>query len=214
MKLKTLNPIKLILKGEDKFEFLQSIITNDIYSNKSNLYSYILTPQGKILYEIQIFFKNDLIEIVCTNDQADLFVFFNKFAKLSEVSIEKTYIENTNYNLEYFTDNLKKGRIDINFITHSTLIPSEVHENYIDYKKGCFVGQEVASRIKHRNLKKKIVTIFVKRKDYRPLRFDNFQVILDFNEFILLRIPISEDLSEFERIYNLRNIQKFRSVFE
>jgi len=155
MKLKTLNPIKLILKGEDKFEFLQSIITNDIYSNKSNLYSYILTPQGKILYEIQIFFKNDLIEIVCTNDQADLFVFFNKFAKLSEVSIEKTYIENTNYNLEYFTDNLKKGRIDINFITHSTLIPSEVHENYIDYKKGCFVGQEVASRIKHRNLKKK-----------------------------------------------------------
>lgn len=214
MKLKTLNPIKLILKGEDKFEFLQSIITNDIYSNKSNLYSYILTPQGKILYEIQIFFKNDLIEIVCTNDQADLFVFFNKFAKLSEVSIEKTYIENTNYNLEYFTDNLKKGRIDINFITHSTLIPSEVHENYIDYKKGCFVGQEVASRIKHRNLKKKIVTIFVKRKDYKPLRFDNFQVILDFNEFILLRIPISEDLSEFERIYNLRNIQKFRSVFE
>lgn len=214
MKLKTLNPIKLILKGEDKFEFLQSIITNDIYSNKSNLYSYILTPQGKILYEIQIFFKNDLIEIVCTNDQADLFVFFNKFAKLSEVSIEKTNIENTNYNLEYFTDNLKKGRIDINFITHSTLIPSEVHENYIDYKKGCFVGQEVASRIKHRNLKKKIVTIFVKRKDYKPLRFDNFQVILDFNEFILLRIPISEDLSEFERIYNLRNIQKFRSVFE
>jgi len=214
MKLKTLNPIKLILKGEDKFEFLQSIITNDIYSNKSNLYSYILTPLGKILYEIQFFFKIDLIEIVCTNVQADLFVFFNKFAKLSEVSIEKTYIENTNYNLEYFTDNLKKGRIDINFITHSTLIPSEVHENYIDYKKGCFVGQEVASRIKHRNLKKKIVTIFVKRKDYKPLRFDNFQVILDFNEFILLRIPISEDLSEFERIYNLRNIQKFRSVFE
>ena len=214
MKLKTLNPIILYLKGEDKFEFLQSIISNDVYNNKSSFYSYILTPQGKILYEIQIFFKNDLIEIVCTNDQADLFVFFNKFAKLSEVSIEKTYIENTNYNLEYFTDNLKKGRIDINFITHSTLIPSEVHENYIDYKKGCFVGQEVASRIKHRNLKKKIVTIFVKRKDYKPLRFDNFQVILDFNEFILLRIPISEDLSEFERIYNLRNIQKFRSVFE
>src|SRR6056300_1589138 len=137
MKMKTLNPIILYLKGEDKFEFLQSIISNDIYNNKSSFYSYILTPQGKILYEIQIFFKNDLIKIVCTNDQVDLFSFLNKFAKLSDVSIEKAYIENKIYNLNYFTDNLKKGLIDTNFITHSTLIPAEVNENYIDYNKGC-----------------------------------------------------------------------------
>lgn len=206
MKLKTLNPIILYLKGEDKFEFLQSIISNDIYNNKSSFYSYILTPQGKILYEIQIFFKNDLIKIVCTNDQVDLFSFLNKFAKLSDVSIEKAYIENKIYNLNYFTDNLKKGLIDTNFITHSTLIPAEVNENYIDYNKGCFIGQEVVSRIKHRNLKKKTVSIFTKRNDYKPFKSDNFQVILDINEFIILRTPIFEESNEFEERYKLIKI--------
>ena len=206
MKLKTLNPIKIFLEGEDKEELLQSIISNDLSKYNSNFYSYILTPQGKILFEIQVILKNNFIEIICTNDQADLFSFLNKFVKLSEVQVKKIHIEQSHYNFEYFTESLKKGRIDTNFIEHSTLLPSEVHDEYIDYNKGCFIGQEVVSRIKHRNLKKKKVLIFNKNSDFKIERIDNSQIILDINSFVILRIPTVTNIFELEKNYKLTKI--------
>ena len=56
MEIKTFNPAKFSIKGEERFDFLQNIITNNLIKNDSVIYSYVLTPQGKIYSEIQINF--------------------------------------------------------------------------------------------------------------------------------------------------------------
>ena len=48
MQIETLNPIKIRVFGEERFDFLQNIITNDLTKLKKELKSYILSPQGKI----------------------------------------------------------------------------------------------------------------------------------------------------------------------
>ena len=54
MQIETLNPIKIKVFGEERFDFLQNIITNDLNKLDKKLESYILSPQGKILYQIII----------------------------------------------------------------------------------------------------------------------------------------------------------------
>ena len=61
MKIETPNPIKILIYGDEKIDFIQNIITNDILNKSKSLYSYILTPQGKILFEIQINFMSDCL---------------------------------------------------------------------------------------------------------------------------------------------------------
>ena len=99
--------------------------------------------------------ENNFIEIYCTNDQVNIFNFFQKYAKLSDVLLEekKTFINNINE--QYFIDLLSQGYIDSNILPHSRFNPSEISPSYIDYEKGCYVGQEVVSRMKHRQLNKK-----------------------------------------------------------
>ena len=96
MKIKTFNPIKIEITGKERFEFLQNLITNDLNKEEEIIYSYLLTPQGKILSELQIKKENNFIEIYCTNDQVNIFNFFQKYAKLSDVLLEekKTFINN------------------------------------------------------------------------------------------------------------------------
>ena len=160
MKIETLNPIKILIFGDERFDFIQNIITNDLSTKSSSIYSYILTPQGKILFEIQIFLLKDCLEVICSNDQTDLLLYFEKYAKLSEVSLKKIELDKFNFGESYLLNSLKMGKIDTNFFPHSTLLPSEVHDEYINYQKGCFIGQEVVSRIKHRQLQKKIILVF------------------------------------------------------
>ena len=155
MKIETPNPIKILIYGEERIDFIQNIITNDILNESKSLYSYILTPQGKILFEIKINLMNDCLEIICSNDQSDLLSYLEKYAKLSDISLQKFQLDKANFGESYCLDSLKMGKIDTNFRPQSTLNPSEVHDEYINYQKGCFVGQEVVSRIKHRQLQKK-----------------------------------------------------------
>ena len=57
----------LCIEGEDSSDFLQNLITNDIYKcTKENIiYSCLLTPQGKFISDFFIFMKNEkyIIEI-------------------------------------------------------------------------------------------------------------------------------------------------------
>ena len=206
MIFKTLNPVKIILQGEEKIELLQSIISSDIIRNNSHCHSYILTPQGKILFELKVFINKNNIELICTNDQSDLFSFLNNFVKLSEVSIKKIFTKKSEYGFEYFIKNLEKGRIDSNFIRHSTLFPSEVHEEYIDYKKGCFIGQEVVSRIKHRSLKKNSIFIFRKNEDFELSRINDLKIILDIDRYLILRVPTKINLKILTKKYKLTKV--------
>ena len=192
MQIETLNPIKIKVFGEERFDFLQNIITNDLNKLDKKLESYILSPQGKILYQIIITKSDESYDIFCSNDQNDLSEFLNKYALLSSVNlvIEKT--DNTKYDKNYILNQLSVGKIDANLLKQSSLLPSEVNDELVDYSKGCFVGQEVVSRIKHRQLNKKKVTIKVFKKE--PNNFmDKSELLLQIDNYLILREPISEN---------------------
>ena len=192
MQIETLNPIKIKVFGEERFDFLQNIITNDLNKLDKKLESYILSPQGKILYQITITKSDESYDIFCSNDQNDLSKFLNKYALLSNVKlvIEKT--DNTKYDKNYILNQLSVGKIDANLLKQSSLLPSEVNDELVDYSKGCFVGQEVVSRIKHRQLNKKKVTIKVFKKE--PNNFmDKSELLLQIDNYLILREPISEN---------------------
>tara|TARA_A100001015_G_scaffold277869_1_gene337488 strand:+ start:905 stop:1525 length:621 start_codon:yes stop_codon:yes gene_type:complete len=206
MKIETLNPIKILIYGDERIDFIQNIITNDILNDSKSLYSYILTPQGKILFEIQINFMNDYLEIICSNDQSDLFAYFEKYAKLSDIFLQKFRLDTANYGEDYFLNSLKMGRLDTNFLPCSTLIPSEAHDEYINYQKGCFVGQEVVSRIKHRQLQKKNILIFEKI-DQNSLNLpNNFDLLIEIKNFLVIRLPKDIEYSNLESELGLRKI--------
>ena len=192
MQIETLNPIKIKVFGEERFDFLQNIITNDLNKLDKKLESYILSPQGKIIYQIIITKSDESYDIFCSNDQNDLSEFLNKYALLSDVNlvIEKT--DNTKYDKNYILNQLSVGKIDANLLRQSSLLPSEVNDELVDYSKGCFVGQEVVSRIKHRQLNKKKVTIKVFKKE--PNNFmDKSELLLQIDNYLILKEPISEN---------------------
>jgi folate-binding protein YgfZ len=206
MKIETPNPIKILIYGDEKIDFIQNIITNDILNKSKSLYSYILTPQGKILFEIQINFMSDCLEIICSNDQSDLISYLEKYAKLSDISLQKFQLDVANYGENYFLNSLKIGKIDSNFLPHSTLNPSEVHDEYINYQKGCFVGQEVVSRIKHRQLQKKNILIFEKINQNMLNLPDDFELLIEVKNFLVIRLPKIIEYSNFESELGIRKI--------
>lgn len=206
MKIKTFNPIKIMITGEEKYEFLQNLITNDLNKIEDIIYSYLLTPQGKIFVELQIKKKKDSLELFCTNDQVGIFDYLQKYSKLSEVNLEKKISLDIDINEKYFTDLLSKGLIDSNVLPHSSFNPSEISPSYIDYEKGCYVGQEVVSRIKHRQLNSKSIIVFQNLSFDESKKIDNFKIILKIKDFFIIRLPINTDFEKFENDYGLKKI--------
>lgn len=206
MKIKTFNPIKIMITGEEKYEFLQNLITNDLNKIEDIIYSYLLTPQGKIFVELQIKKREDSLELFCTNDQVGIFDYLQKYSKLSEVNLEKKISLDIDINEKYFTDLLSKGLIDSNVLPHSSFNPSEISPSYIDYKKGCYVGQEVVSRIKHRQLNSKSIIVFQNLFFDESKKIDNFKIILKIKDFFIVRLPINTDFEKFENDYGLKKI--------
>ena len=188
MQIETLNPIKIKVSGSERFDFLQNIITNDLNKLEEELFSYILTPQGKILYEIIITNSKESYYLVCTNDQNDLATYLKKYASLSDVDLHIENIDAREYNEKYILNQLSSGNIDANLLKHSSLLPSEINDELVDYSKGCFVGQEVVSRIKHRQLNKKKVT--VKLFEQKPQNLpNNSEILFQLNNYFVLREP-------------------------
>ena len=206
MKIKTFNPIKIMITGEEKYEFLQNLITNDLNKIEDIIYSYLLTPQGKIFVELQIKKREDSLELFCTNDQVGIFDYLQKYSKLSEVNLEKKISLDIDINEKYFTDLLSKGLIDSNVLPHSSFNPSEISPSYIDYEKGCYVGQEVVSRIKHRQLNSKSIIVFQNLFFDESKKIDNFKIILKIKDFFIIRLPINTDFEKFENDYGLKKI--------
>ena len=189
MQIETLNPIKIKVSGSERFDFLQNIITNDLNKLEEELFSYILTPQGKILYEIIITNSKESYDLVCTNDQNDLATYLKKYASLSDVDLHIENIDAREYNEKYILNQLSSGNIDANLLKHSSFLPSEINDELVDYSKGCFVGQEVVSRIKHRQLNKKKVT--VKLFEQKPQNLpNNSEILFQLNNYFVLREPV------------------------
>ena len=216
------------VKGIEAKDFLQNIVTNDIekVTNGSSVFSSILTPQGKYLFEFFILKLKDDYLIECEKESTEEIIKLLNFYKLrskvelvdlsekyvaaiislekfkeinsSDVSKGKTinyedspiYIDPRNEKLgakiisklenihltikklnlnitdkkKYYTKSFELGipQIHLNKLKDKIFgIENNLDElNGIDFKKGCYIGQENTSRIKLRNkLRRRILPV-------------------------------------------------------
>ena len=81
-----------LITGKDKIEFLQNIISNDIrhVSKEQSIYSTLLSPQGKFLYDFNIIQSEEDFLIQCNkNDIDDLIARLNIYKLRSDVVFVK-----------------------------------------------------------------------------------------------------------------------------
>jgi len=216
------------IKGSEAKDFLQNIVTNDIekVTSDSTVFSSILTPQGKYLFEFFILKLKDSYLIECEKkstaeiikllnfyklrskvDFIDLtekyvaaVISLEKFKEINSSSLSKgvtasyrddpVYIDPRNDKLgakiisklenihltikklnlkitdkkKYYSKSFELGipQIDLNKLKDKIFgIENNLDElNGIDFKKGCYVGQENTSRIKLRNkLRRRILPV-------------------------------------------------------
>ena len=193
------NRAVISVSGADRTSFLQGLITNDIkkVSVNQEIYAFMLSPQGRFLYDFFIAQNDDEFLIDCSSDLLDEIVQKLSFYKLrSKVEIEKNPDLQVAVNLSKdefenkkvsFTDprtarmgfrafvkggaktddatsyNLKRFELrlpDENDLTYDQSFPLEFgfeDFNAIDYKKGCYVGQETTARTHYKGkIRKKV----------------------------------------------------------
>ena len=182
----TTNPVEFKIIGKDLKEFLQGLITNNINNiDKEPVETFILTPQGKIKHQVTITDKGDGFSILCTNDQGDLFKFLNMYGMLKKIVIEKVDVKEV-YDKKYFLRLLEQGKLDTNFLTQPSLYPAEVDDSLVDYKKGCYIGQEVVSRMNHRQKNKKQIKIL----NILNTKPSDAKVLLEIENYIIIKVPV------------------------
>ena len=216
------------VKGPEAKDFLQNIVTNNLekVTSNSTIFSSILTPQGKYLFEFFIIKLKDSYLIECENESTEEIIKLLNFYKLRSkielthhskkyvaaiISLEKfkeiknsdilkgktinyadsqIYIDPRNEKLgakiiskleniyltikklnlniidkkKYYTKSFQLGipQIHLNKLKDKIFgIENNLDElNGIDFKKGCYIGQENTSRIKLRNkLRRRILPV-------------------------------------------------------
>jgi len=216
------------VKGVEAKDFLQNIVTNNMekVTSNSTVFSSILTPQGKYLFEFFILKLEDTYLIECEKELTEEiikilnyyklrskvdFTNLNKKYKASVISLEKfkeidnsnlskgttinyeediiyvdprnqelgakiiSKIETTQNNIKklnlnitdknkYYNKSFKLGipQINLNRLKDKIFgVENNLDElNGIDFKKGCYVGQENTARIKLRNkLRRRILPV-------------------------------------------------------
>jgi len=221
--IKFKNRVLLEIKGEDSRDFLQSIVTNniDLISNNRSIYSALLTPQGKYLYDFFLFQESKINSIIMdcekslyeelikkltiyklrskveiiVKDKINVYAIYgsnitelisnfkinNIEGSTKEVSNNLFFIDprNRNLGLRVYSNNLLKDFNNLpkgvlsewNYIRIKNKIPypyidlekekSFIIENNfeyinaIDFKKGCYIGQENTARQKYRGTAKR-----------------------------------------------------------
>ena len=236
----------ITLKGKDKIDFLQALTTNNIEktSKEGIVYTAILSPQGKYLFDFFVFCLNDNeIFIDIHQSRAGAIKKFLEFYKLnSDVIISdkscQVVMNSMKERIFSFADPRAKilgwrcydfkeeldiqdkgfDEFQINRIknlvpeTGVELIPEKsyiLELNFekiqgVDFKKGCYIGQEVTARMKHKTtLKNKLYCGYVrnsyKNTDDRKI-YSNDKVVGDlysiFNNYCLIKIK--EDFKDAE----------------
>ena len=185
-------PIMILVKGSESLEFLQNLVTNDLNKCDKKQHNFILTPQGKIKYEIYIT-KNETNEFLveCSNDQNNIFEYFSRYAELSDINLETQSLpKNLFYNQDYLSKSLSNGDVDTNFQQTNKFYPSEISNHAVDYEKGCYVGQEVVSRMKHRQLNKNLVRVFKKialKDNLLEKVIETFEILSDHEDYLIVK---------------------------
>lgn len=209
------------VEGEDAINFLQGILTNDVNEivEKKVVYSLMLTPQGKFLFDFFLIYHNKKIHIDCHKDSVpDILKKLKMYKLRSKVELQdlsdkyevvalncsfenlpldktkdaiypfckgavykdtraqdmfaRSFIEIENNYQSFKAHDFEASQIDdytqkrielkipeghIDLISSSSF-PHDFQMNQyhaIDYKKGCYVGQEVTARVEYKSKKRK-----------------------------------------------------------
>ena len=263
------------VKGVESKDFLQNIVTNDLekVTDSSTIFSSILTPQGKYLFEFFIIKLKDSYLIECEKESTEEIIKLLNYYKLrskvdftnsnkkysaSVISLEKfkeidssnsskgktiiyedglIYIDPRNDKLgakiisKIGTVQIKIKKLNLNFADKNKYykncfelgipqinlknlkdkifgIENNLDElNGIDFKKGCYVGQENTSRIKLRNkLRRRILPVQkisgeISENDiikYKDLEIGKIMISKPYS-FGLIKI-VDPDIEEFNNI--------------
>lgn len=184
------------ITGEDSIKFLQGLITNDAnkISASSYTYAFMLTPQGRFLYDFFIINCGDTILLDCQKAKMpEILKKFKLYKLKSKIEILETslsvYYSDSPINSQSFSDP-RNSALGFRTITSEALESTISQEDYdlkrislcipdadrdfiyerslplefdglslnaIDLSKGCYVGQEVTSRMNYRsNIRKKL----------------------------------------------------------
>jgi folate-binding protein YgfZ len=190
MEIEQHNPIEIKISGDEKSAFLQGLITSNIETISESMESFILTPQGKIKHQIKITDHKEYYLLLCTNDQNDLLSYLTNYARLSKVTIDHVKLNKEQFDKKYFLNNLRQGKIDCNFLKQPTLYPSEVDDNLVDYTKGCYVGQEVVSRMKHKQKNKKVIKIYNSEQLKSTHLPTSHKIMLEIDDYVIIKQPV------------------------
>jgi len=186
-----LNRAIISVSGEDASKLIQGMISNDIskVTPSSQIYSYLLTPQGKYIFDFFISLKEgSYIFDIAEQDKESFLKKLSLYKLRSKAEIKD---EGENYTVLAVLDNssgfsdprhsampnrLIMARSELASITlspienyHCLRIKNNIPEGAdmekeksfplqyrmkelsgVDFKKGCFVGQEVTARTHHR----------------------------------------------------------------
>jgi tRNA-modifying protein YgfZ len=189
----------LNITGGDRLKFLQDTVTNDISGEDDRLvYTAILSPQGKYLFDFFVWKSPDAIHIDIKADCAGTFTQRMSMYKLradvqiavSELQVSRGLNEAPDgamtdprhpalgwrrYSREVISSNeIDWDEIRVEHVIPETGIELIANETYIleagferlsgvDFKKGCYVGQEVTARMKHKTqLRKGLAQVSLK----------------------------------------------------
>jgi hypothetical protein len=134
--------------GKDSFKFLQGLVTNDINLLNSNLsntiYSLILTPKGRYLFDIFIYKINNESFLLEVEEQDANFLLetLKKYTLLSKITFSlKEYLNiyyiiptiNNNSYQENIIQDTRTNNLGHKIITEKQLPATDSYQNYLTY---------------------------------------------------------------------------------
>lgn len=162
----------LSVGGQDAQPFLQGLISNDmgLLAGRSALFAGLLTPQGKVQFEFFVVKDASGFVLDVTSSQADdlakkltMYRLRSKVAiepgkaviafadpRLAELGERRTGVSAPGYDAHRIALGVPEGGKDYAF---GELFPHEAmfdQLNGVSFTKGCYVGQEIVSRMQHR----------------------------------------------------------------
>ena len=178
------------LTGEDRIEFLQGLVTNDI--SRGACWAALLTPQGKYLADFLVIPQDDALLLDVDAGLADdLMRRLSMYKLRSKVTLEAidmpvargtgpaaegaiadprhdalgwrhygaTGDDGTDWDAIRVTHCIPESLIEL--IPNDTFILEAGFERLhgVDFRKGCYVGQEVTARMKHKTELRKGLTV-------------------------------------------------------
>lgn len=207
------NRSAIIISGSDRFSFLQGLVTNNVEMVKDGrlVYSCLLSPQGKFLFDFFIREENDAVILDCEGgERAEALLKKLRLYKLHAEVMLTLEPENVYAAWDGVCDGYKDPRHpDLGYrlykapqegqeapfeewdlqriklcipdgsrdmvVERSTMLESRIDKlGGIDFKKGCYIGQELTARMHYRGLAKKHLYA-VEFKDTPPAPFTEIE---------------------------------------